>query len=95
MQETNPFIRIGMRKGREEGLQEGMQQGMQRGVQQGLHDGEAGIVVRLLRRRFGILPAGQEDSVRALPSAQLEELAEALLDFRSSADLASWLESRR
>ena len=95
MQETNPFIRIGMRKGREEGIQEGMQLGMQRGIQQGLHDGEAGIVVRQLRRRFGILPVRQEDAVRALSSTDLEELAEALLDFQTSTDLASWLESRR
>ena len=44
-----------------------------------------------MERRWGKLSAAVEQKVRALASEQLEELAEALLEFRSPADLEAWL----
>ena len=55
--------------------------------QEGRQEGEAALVLRLLKRRLGPLSANQEERVRCLSVAQLEDLGEALLDFREMADL--------
>jgi hypothetical protein len=65
--------------------------GEERGREQGLKTGELEITLRLLRRRCGGLTASQVARIRALPLPQLEALAEALLDFRGTADLEAWL----
>jgi hypothetical protein len=46
-----------------------------------------------LRRRFGSVLAEQEATIRGLSTAELEELAEALIDFASPGDLEAWLTS--
>ena len=53
----------------------------------------AELVVRQLRRRWSPLGPTVEKRVRALSVEQLENLAEALLDFASLAELESWLAS--
>ena len=40
-------------QGVEEGLEKGLKQGRQEGRQEGLQEGEAGLLLRLLERRFG------------------------------------------
>lgn len=45
----------------------------------------------MLRRRFGGVTAEQEAGIRLLSTAELEELAEALLGFGSPANLTAWL----
>jgi hypothetical protein len=44
-----------------------------------------------LTRRFGPLDEATQEQVRRLPSAQLEALGEALLDFTQRDELTSWL----
>jgi hypothetical protein len=83
MQLTNPWIEAGKR--------EGFQQGQNEGRSQGRHEGEAELVLKLLARRLGALTATQEKSIRKLPLEKIEELGEALLDFRSRTDLVRWL----
>ena len=51
----------------------------------------ANLVHRQLRRRFGEIPQNLSEQIRELPVEQIENLAEALLDFESLADLISWL----
>ena len=53
--------------------------------------GEATVTLRLLARRCGPLSEATTARIEALPLAQLEALAEALLDFRGPGDLAAWL----
>jgi hypothetical protein len=62
------------------------------GRKAGREEGELAIVLRLLRRRFGPLPAGLPKQISALPLSQVEALADALLDFASLEDLRRWLE---
>jgi predicted transposase YdaD len=54
-------------------------------------EGEAGLILRLLRRRLGSLTKNQQARVQSLPVEQLEDLGEALLDFSAAADLETWL----
>ncbi len=75
-----------------EGRQEGLQQGLRQGLQEGLHQGEAVVILRLLRRRFGEMPPAMEERIRQLSVAQIEALAEVLLDFTDLGELTVWLE---
>jgi hypothetical protein len=63
----------------------------QKGLQQGLHDGKEGIVSRLIKKRFGAVSPEVEERLDTLSADELDELGEALLDFRSVADLETWL----
>jgi predicted transposase YdaD len=79
-------------QGRSEGLQEGRLEGRDAGMREGRQAEAAALALRQLQRRFGaLLPAAQQAQIQALPLAQLEALAEALLDFQGTADLAAWL----
>ncbi len=49
------------------------------------------IVTRLLRRKVGTVPPAQLLKIQALDSTQLDDLAEALLDFSTLTDLQAWL----
>ena len=57
------------------------------GRQEGRKEGEAGLVIRLLRRRLGQLSDNQVEQIQKLSVPQLENLGEALLDFTDIADL--------
>jgi hypothetical protein len=48
--------------------------------------------MRLLTRRVGAIEPQLRWRLEQLSSTQLEELAEALLDFSSKADLVTWLD---
>ncbi|OUL32492.1 hypothetical protein BV378_00100 [Nostoc sp. RF31YmG] len=51
------------------------------------------LILRQLTRRVGELPQELPDRIETLSLEQLENLAEALLDFTCVADLSSWLEA--
>jgi hypothetical protein len=61
------------------------------GQQEGRQAEAAAMTQRLLQRRFGALATEQQARIQGLPLAELEALADALLDFQSSADLSAWL----
>jgi predicted transposase YdaD len=75
------------------------QEWIEEGRQEGRHEGEAlgrvaeaaVVTLRQPNRRCGPLSVATTARIKALPLEQLEALAEALLDFSSSADLAAWL----
>jgi predicted transposase YdaD len=68
--------------------------GLEQGREEGFREEAAELVLRQLRRLFGDVPGDHEQSIRVLATAQLEDLAEALLEFGSPVDLTSWLASR-
>jgi predicted transposase YdaD len=70
------------------------EEGRQEGLLEGRQEGEALVVLRQLRRRCGDIPALVESKLRALSSLDLEDLADALLDFSSLAELERWLDDR-
>lgn len=61
------------------------------GRQEGRQEGKESLVVRLLRRRLGSIPADVPVRLDRLSPEQLDDLGEALLDFRTNADLEQWL----
>ena len=66
-------------------------QGEARGEARGRAEEAAAMSLRLLNRRCGPLSEATTAQIRALPLQQLEQLAEALLDFSGPADLRAWL----
>lgn len=75
---------------KEEGILEGMEQGMQQGMKQEIEK----MVLRQLRRRFGSVEEAVEARIRSMTTAQLEDLAEALLDFQTPDAILPYLESQ-
>lgn len=55
-------------------------------------DGERSLVLRQLNRRFGTLPEDLSSQVVSLSLAQIESLAEALLDFQTLSEMEAWLQ---
>ena len=77
-----------------ERVKEWTEQWKQQGLDQGIETGrrrEAGLVLRLLQRRIGLIPAVLTEQIQDLPLERIEALGEALLDFSALADLENWL----
>jgi predicted transposase YdaD len=69
-----------------------MEEGLQRGRLEGRLEGELAVIMRLLTRRIGTVEPELEERIRQLSLTQLEDLAEALLDFSDEDDLVVWLQ---
>ncbi len=69
------------------------QEALEEGRQEGRRLEALALILLLLKRKLGSLESGVEAQVQSLPLAQLEDLGEALLDFRDSSDLLDWLRS--
>jgi Domain of unknown function (DUF4351) len=57
----------------------------------GIEKGQRSLIMRLLTRRVGVVPADLAAQIEVLPLARLEALGEALLDFTGLSDLQAWL----
>ncbi len=77
----------------EEGIGQGLAQGRQEGRQEGAKNEALALVTRLVARRVGIVAPDIQERITSLSIIELENLVEALLDFRSSADLIHWLDN--
>jgi len=68
------------RRGERQGEQRGEQRGRQLGEERGRQQGEAALLLRLLERRFGAVPASARDRVLAADTVTLEEWGVRMLD---------------
>lgn len=71
--------------------EKGIQIGLQQGRQEGRQEHALELVLRLLTRRLGALNERSQARIQRLSRTQLDELAEALLDFTQPSDLNRWL----
>ena len=85
----------GQKEGLEKGMEKGLEKGLEKGRETGRREESLSMVLRLLRRRLGVLPSVQEEQIRRLSLTQAETLAEELLDFQALGDLAAWLNERQ
>jgi predicted transposase/invertase (TIGR01784 family) len=79
----------------QEAKQEGLEAGFQAGRQEGEKQKAQSLVLRLLNRRLGKLNNRLTEAVKSLQTDQLDELAEALLDFTDRSDLEEWLKNNK
>jgi len=70
-----------------------LQKGLQQGEEQGKKQEALQMTMRLLTRRFGAIEPEIGQQICTLSITQLEELAEALLDFSSQSDLVNYLKN--
>jgi hypothetical protein len=64
------------------------------GEKRGLVKGQATMLLRLLNRKFGQISPSLRGKVNKLSAKQLENLAEALFDLETIADLSDWLKTQ-
>jgi len=64
----------------------------QEALEEGRQEKGVTIVLRLLDRKLGQVAPDVLSRIQQLPTIQLEELREALLDFDSAQDLTDWLQ---
>src|SRR5262245_22215459 len=69
----------------------GMIEGEKKGRNEGRMEEALIILMRQLKRRFGLIRDEVETQVRDLSLPQIEELSEAFLDFNTVDDLKRWL----
>ena len=62
-------------------------------LEEGKQEEALALIMRLLPRRIGTVEPELQAQIQELSISQLEDLAEALLDFSSVADLTAWLQS--
>ena len=65
---------------------------MEKGLQQGRQKEALALILRQLARRIGEVTPQLQERLRQLSLTQLEDLAEALLDFSTEEDLLGWLQ---
>ncbi len=87
--------RLGEQSGKLEGKLEGEKIGTQRVQVMGRQQGLKQFAVKLLTRKFGKVTQKMVKRLDKLSAEQLEELAEAVLDFEKVADLEKWLTSKK
>jgi Domain of unknown function (DUF4351) len=63
----------------------------QEGKQEGKLEGERLLIIRLINRRFGSVDSSLIEQIQELSGEQLENLADALLDFSEVTQLVAWL----
>lgn len=72
----------------------GIEEGLQQGLKQGLQQGQIELILRQLDRRLGTISPENKSRIRQLSFEQLENLAEAVLDFTNAAELTAWLQAQ-
>jgi len=66
----------------------------QEAFQEGEVSGELRALLRLLNRKFGQIGFESSEQIAKFSISQLDDLAEAILDFNTLGDLTSWLQSQ-
>lgn len=65
--------------------------GWEEGIQTGKQEGKEELLILQLKRSFGSISAEMTARLNHLSSDQLNELGEDVFDFKTSADLETWL----
>jgi len=73
----------------------GIEDGRILGIKQGIIEGKLSLILRQISRLLGEISSETKASIRQLNSDQLENLAEAVLDFKTVEDLLVWLSKVR
>ena len=78
-----------------ESILKGIEDGRILGIKQGIIEGKSSLILRQISRLLGEISSETQASIRQLNSDQLENLAEAVLDFKTVEDLLVWLSKVR
>jgi hypothetical protein len=76
-----------------EGMQEGRQKGLQEGEELGRLGAKRDLLQLIITQKFGTPAKRITQAIALLPTAQLDQLAIALLPFSERSDLETWLKT--
>jgi len=68
-----------------------VEEGRVLGLQEGLQEGRQDLILRLLKRRFGMVPVELVERIGGLSDSQMELFSESFLDFQNLADVKDWI----
>ncbi len=77
----------GLEKGLEQGLEQGLERGIMKGLRLGIIEGEAKLLLKLLERRFGVLPDTEKEKLGKASSKEIELWADRILEASSLDDV--------
>jgi hypothetical protein len=83
----------GMEIGRAEGLAEGLTKGLVEGRSEGRTEASCKIVLKVLTRLHGTLPADLSDEIKSLSEEKLNRLSDDFFDLKTIQDLITWLQT--
>ena len=78
-------------EGRNEGRIEGRNEGRIEGRIEGKIEGQAELLLKQLKTKFKDIPLDMEHKIKTLPAEKLEEIAEAIFDFKSIDDVNAFI----
>ena len=73
------LIEQGKAEGLEKGLAKGLEKGLAKGLEKGRAEGKAELLLRLLRRKYGRVPAGVAKRLRGAASGDLDRWADRVM----------------
>lgn len=80
---------------RNEGREEGKREGREEGKKEGREEGKKELILNLIQRLLGTIDANTKERFNKLSSRQVEQLSQAILNFKNISDLEAWLEQVR
>ena len=90
------FREEGMKRGMEQGMEKGIVKGMEQGIVKGMEKGEtkalARTALKLLSKKFNIIPEELKDKILKLDSATLDIIIDGILDYKSIDDVREHLQ---
>jgi Domain of unknown function (DUF4351) len=93
VEEERFMEQVGRIEGKQqEGIMQIVTSWQEQGRREGRQEEASSLVMRLVKRKFGVMAEPIEQTIATLPIDRLNDLGEALLDFSSEADLRAWLE---
>jgi len=70
---------------------EGKEDGLEKGLQKGLEKGKAELLIKLLMKKFKILPDEYKEKIRNLSGDVIEHIGTEIFDMESLEDLKKYL----
>ena len=89
-------MKKGIVKGMKRGIERGMERGMEKGIVKGMEQGEtkalARTALKLLSKKFEIIPGELKDKILKLDSATLDIIIDGILDYKTIDDVREYLQ---
>ncbi len=86
------FREEGMKRGIERGMEQGMKKGIVKGMEQGETKALARTALKLLSKKFNIIPGELKDKILKLDSATLDIIIDGILVYKTIDDVREYLQ---
>ncbi|OLS01549.1 Rpn family recombination-promoting nuclease/putative transposase [Tissierella creatinophila] len=74
-----------------EGMEKGIEEGMEKGMEKGEKEGKVVIAIKLLTKKFGILPSETKDRIKNLDIETLDVLIDGIFEYNSLGDIEKFI----